>query len=68
MQIADLRDNIALLSDILHETKECCDEVIRNLENIKLSPNTSVANTHDEVLFEMNERFGQRKNIFAVSK
>lgn len=62
-----MRDNIALLSGILHETKDCCDNVIKNLEGLKLSPNTSVAIAHDEVLNEMHERFGQRKNIFAVS-
>lgn len=65
VMIADLRDNIALLSDILHETKDCCDDVIKNLEELKAAPNSTFSATHDEILTEMYERFGQRKSIFA---
>jgi Kip1 ubiquitination-promoting complex protein 1 len=70
-QIADLRDNIAHLSDILIETKNNCDDVLKKLEELNSCANgkdgNSFQSTHDEILDELNEKFGQRKNIFAVS-
>lgn len=66
VMIADLRDNISHLSNILLETKNCRDEVTRNLEEYKNSIE-GVSSSHDEVLRELSERFCERKNIFAVS-
>lgn len=63
-QIADLRDNIALLSDILHETRNSCDDVIKNLEELKSVADNGIISVHDEILREMNQRFSQRKGIF----
>ncbi|GAB0094919.1 E3 ubiquitin-protein ligase RNF123 [Sergentomyia squamirostris] len=64
VMIADLRDNIAMLSGILSETKDCSDEVLKALEEIK-DTNGRLSNTHDDILLEIQERFGQRKSIFA---
>lgn len=66
VMIADLRDNIAHLSNILIETKNCRDEVQRNLEEYKNSIE-GFSSSHDEVLRELSEKFAERKNIFAVS-
>lgn len=66
LMIADLRDNISHLSNILIETKNCRDEVLKNLEEFKNSIE-GVNSAHDEVLRELSERFLERKNIFAVS-
>lgn len=66
VMIADLRDNISHLSNILIETKHCRDEVLKNLEEFKNSIE-GVSSAHDEVLRELSERFFERKNIFAVS-
>jgi Kip1 ubiquitination-promoting complex protein 1 len=66
VMIADLRDNISHLSNILIETKHCRDEVLKNLEDFKNSIE-GVSSAHDEVLRELSERFLERKNIFAVS-
>lgn len=66
VMIADLRDNISHLSNILTETKNCRDEVIKNLEEFKNSVE-GVSSAHDDVLRELSERFFERKNIFAVS-
>lgn len=65
VMIADLRDNISHLSNILIETKNCRDEVHKNLEDYKNSVE-GVSSAHDEVLRELSERFVERKNIFAV--
>lgn len=65
VMIADLRDNIAHLSNILLETKRCREEVLKNLEEFKNSIE-GVSSSHDEVLRELSERFLERKNIFAV--
>lgn len=66
VMIADLRDNISHLSNILIETKQCRDEVLKNLEEFKNSIE-GVSSSHDEVLRELSERFLERKNIFAVN-
>lgn len=66
VMIADLRDNISHLSNILIETRNCRDEVLKNLEEFKNSVE-GVSSAHDEVLRELSERFFERKNIFAVS-
>lgn len=67
VMIADLRDNISHLSNILIETKHCRDEVLKNLEEFKNSME-GVSSAQDEVLRELSERFFERKNIFAVRK
>lgn len=66
VMIADLRDNISNLSNILIETKHCMDEVSKNLEEYKNSIE-GVSSSYDEVLRELSEKFCERKNIFAVS-
>lgn len=66
VMIADLRDNISHLSNILIETKHCRDEVLKNLEEFKNSIEGFSSST-DEILGELSERFLERKNIFAVS-
>lgn len=66
VMIADLRDNISHLSNILMETKHCRDEVSRNLEEYKNSIE-GVSSSHDEIMRELSEKFCERKNIFAVS-
>lgn len=66
VMIADLRDNITHLSNILIETKHCRDEVIKNLDDFKNSME-GVSSDQDEVLKDLSERFLERKNIFAVS-
>jgi Kip1 ubiquitination-promoting complex protein 1 len=65
VMIADLRDNISHLSNILMETKNCRDEVLKNLEEYKHSIE-GFSSSHDEILRELSERFCERKNIFAV--
>lgn len=65
VMIADLRDNITHLSNILIETKHCREEVLKNLDDFKNSME-GVSSAQDEVLKELSERFLERKNIFAV--
>lgn len=66
VMIADLRDNITHLSNILLETKKCCDDVLKNMEDLNSCAENGFSSSHDEILKELNESFGQRKNIFAV--
>jgi Kip1 ubiquitination-promoting complex protein 1 len=66
VMIADLRDNISHLSNILIETKNCRDEVLKNLEEYKHSVE-GFSSSQEEVLRELSEKFCERKNIFAVS-
>jgi Kip1 ubiquitination-promoting complex protein 1 len=68
VMIADLRDNISHLSNILIETKHCRDEVLKNLEEFKNSMEGVSSSDHNDVLSELSERFLERKNIFAVRK
>lgn len=63
--IADLRDSIALLTDNLNETNNCCDDVCRKLSELKLSPNSTLSLKDDEILTELQERYKQRKSIFT---
>ncbi|XP_055546728.1 E3 ubiquitin-protein ligase RNF123 [Wyeomyia smithii] len=65
VMIADLRDNISHLSDILLETKTNCDDVVHNLDELKRSSDSQFSKTHEELIQELDTRFGQRKNIFA---
>lgn len=65
LQIADLRDNIAHLSNILIETKSNCEEIERNIKDLKQA-DPNVLTTHNPVLSELNERFTQRNDIFKV--
>uniref|UniRef100_A0A182Q7E1 RING-type E3 ubiquitin transferase n=1 Tax=Anopheles farauti TaxID=69004 RepID=A0A182Q7E1_9DIPT len=71
VMIADLRDNITHLSDILLETKSNCDEVMHNLEELKRCSisggggSSQGQKSHEELLNELEARFGQRKSIFA---
>ncbi|XP_055613929.1 E3 ubiquitin-protein ligase RNF123 [Uranotaenia lowii] len=69
VMIADLRDNISHLSDILLETKTNCDDVVHNLEELKRAAcqggNSGFSKTHEELMQELDTRFGQRKSIFA---
>lgn len=64
--ISELRDNISHLSNILIETKNCRDEVLKNLEEYKHSIE-GFSSSQEEVLRELSEKFCERKNIFAVS-
>ncbi|KXJ75047.1 hypothetical protein RP20_CCG012419 [Aedes albopictus] len=65
VMIADLRDNICHLSDILLETKTNCDDVVHNLEELKRSSAVGFSKAHEELMQELDTRFGQRKSIFA---
>ncbi|XP_058814876.1 E3 ubiquitin-protein ligase RNF123 [Topomyia yanbarensis] len=65
IMIADLRDNICHLSDILVETKTNCDDVVHNLDELKRSSDGGFSKTHEELVHELDSRFGQRKSIFA---
>ena len=47
------------------ETRESCDDVRKNLEALKDCTDPGISTTRDEILTELNERFGQRKSIFA---
>uniref|UniRef100_A0A8D8BCF2 E3 ubiquitin-protein ligase RNF123 n=1 Tax=Culex pipiens TaxID=7175 RepID=A0A8D8BCF2_CULPI len=68
VMIADLRDNISHLSDILLETKTNCDDVVHNLEELKRAGAAGYSKAHEELMQELDTRFGQRKSIFAVGK
>ncbi|XP_065083539.1 E3 ubiquitin-protein ligase RNF123 isoform X2 [Ochlerotatus camptorhynchus] len=65
IMIADLRDNICHLSDILLETKTNCDDVVHNLEELKRTNASGFSKAHEELMQELDTRFGQRKSIFA---
>ncbi|XP_062548443.1 E3 ubiquitin-protein ligase RNF123 [Armigeres subalbatus] len=65
VMIADLRDNICHLSDILLETKTNCDDVVHNLEELKRTSAVGFSKAHEELMEELGARFGQRNSIFA---
>lgn len=74
VMIADLRDNIAMLSNILLETKTCSDDILTTIEGIRRAMPEAGSSSHskggeefDDILVEMTQRFGQRKSVFAVS-
>lgn len=64
VMIADLRDNIAMLSSILLETKGCSDEILSTIEELRRSAK-GVSSAYDEIMTEIVDRFGQRKSVFA---
>lgn len=78
VMIADLRDNIALLSNILLETKDCSDEILETIREIRATkgsngsdgkgPSIVAADPYDDIVNEIATRFGQRKSVFAVSR
>lgn len=65
LMIADLRDNISHLSNILLESKHFRDDVLKNLEELRSCADDGFGVVHDEILLELNDRFGERKNIFS---
>lgn len=77
VMIADLRDNIAMLSNILLETKVCSDDILSTIEDIRsvsgpLPPREGIESTdandgeYQDIMNEIVNRFGQRKSVFAV--
>lgn len=70
VMIADLRDNIAMLSNILLETKVCSDDILSTIEGIRSTNPLPVIEGADseyqDIMNEMVNRFGQRKSVFAV--
>lgn len=66
VMIADLRDNISTLSNILLETKACSDEILEVLEGVRGASEQAEIQCQD-IVDEIVNRFGQRKSVFAVS-
>lgn len=53
------------MSDILKETKESYDDVKRTIESIR--SDAVINSIQDDILNELNDKFDNRKNVFAVS-
>lgn len=66
VMIADLRDNIATLSNILLETKVCSAEILETIEGVR-GASEKVDMHCEDIMNEIVNRFGQRKSVFAVS-
>lgn len=66
VMIADLRDNIATLSNILLETKVCSDEILETISGVRGASEKADMHCQD-IMNEIVNRFGQRKSVFAVS-
>lgn len=66
VMIADLRDNIAALSNILLETKACSDEILETIRGVR-GVSEQVDMHCEGIMNEIVDRFGQRKSVFAVS-
>lgn len=65
-QIADLRDNIGLLSDVLLESKETFSSIKRNVAG---KDNSGSASQQEEVILnELNSKFTNRTQVFMVRK
>lgn len=66
VMIADLRDNIATLSNILLETKVCSDEILETIAGVR-GRSAEADSKCEDIMNEIVNRFGQRKSVFAVS-
>lgn len=67
-QIADLRENISVLSDVLTATKSSLEDIKLSIERFKLPLDTNEDDgSMDDIIKDLYERFGNRNNVFAVS-
>lgn len=64
-QIADLRDSIGILSEILKETNTTYDDLSKSIDVLTKEP--SISSAYDEVLKKLNEGVTNRRTVFAVS-
>lgn len=53
------------MSEILVETKNSYDEVKKTIDSIK--SDTVISSIQEDILNELNDKFDNRKNVFAVS-
>lgn len=53
------------LTNVLIETRHFREDVLKNLEELRNCADESFSPVNDEILLELNERFGERKSIFS---
>lgn len=63
-QIADLRDSIGILSEILKETNTTHEELTKTVT--ALSEDSALKSIYDEVLKNLHESVENRKSVFTV--
>lgn len=68
LKIAELRDNIGTLSDILIETKTAFEDVKKTIASSggQATTDASVNAVQDEILKELSDKFDNRRNVFHV--
>lgn len=62
LQIADLRDSIGILSEILSETRATYDDLLKTMETI--NTDTTISSAHGEVLKDLHEKLTERRQVF----
>ncbi|KAJ6636383.1 E3 ubiquitin-protein ligase, partial [Pseudolycoriella hygida] len=64
--IADLRENISVLSDVLTATKTSLEDIKASIERFNLPlDSTEEDGSMDDIIKDLYERFGNRNNVFA---
>ncbi|XP_037034222.1 E3 ubiquitin-protein ligase RNF123 isoform X3 [Bradysia coprophila] len=67
--IADLRENISVLSDVLTATKSSLEDIKSSIERFHLPVDSNEEDEPDEsmdnIIKDLYERFGNRNNVFA---
>lgn len=62
MQIADLRDSLGILSEILCETRSTYDDLLKTMETV--STDTMISSTHGDVLKDLHDKLTERRQVF----
>lgn len=62
IMIADLRDSIGTLSEILYETKLTYDDLLRTMDTV--SGDSMISSTHGNVLKDLHDKLTERRQVF----
>lgn len=62
LQIADLRDSIGILSEILTETRATYEDLLKTMETV--STDTMISSTHGDVLKDLHDKLTERRQVF----
>lgn len=65
LQIADLRDNIGILSEIIKETNNTHHDMEETIAT--LAKDAPISSVYDNLLKNLNEGIENRKSVFTVS-
>ncbi|EDV91344.1 E3 ubiquitin-protein ligase RNF123 isoform X2 [Drosophila grimshawi] len=66
VKIASVRDEIAMLNEVLKETKYYREDIERKLLTLEQHANVCMNDNHQHIMSELRTKFSQRQNVFAT--